>query len=567
MNSQQSPAVSRGMASPRGVSRLNAENTFTQRYDSLLDMFETAVARYPEHTAFTNLGASLSYRELDKRSRALAAYFQHQVGIVAGQRIGLMLPNCLQYPIALFAIIRCGAIVVNINPLYTARELRHQLHDSDIDTLVILSNFAHTVQQVMTDSPVKHVIVSELGDEHSPLRRKVIHFTLHYIKKKVPKWQIAHQSYRDCLKNGQDLPYQRPVIGLDDIALLQYTGGTTGVAKGAMLTHGNLLANIEQIKAVYGDLLVPGQEKIVSVLPLYHIFALMINCLLFVEQGASNLLITNPLDMDSWVASLKKINFSVLSGVNTLYARLLNHSGFRQLDFSALKISVAGGMPIQSHVAEQWQSLTGVPIIEGYGLTECSPLVAVNPLSIQQHIGTIGLPIASTEIVLLDEQGSPVPVGQPGELCVKGPQVMKGYWRHSQETSSVIDIEGWFHTGDIALITEQGLLKLVDRKKDIIIVSGFNVYPSEIEAVLDEHPLISEAVAVGVASEVSGEAVKVFVVRKEVSLTEAQIIRHCREQLTGYKVPKIIEFRDTLPKNPLGKVIRHALTTVVQPEK
>ncbi|WP_241585003.1 AMP-binding protein [Rosenbergiella epipactidis] len=555
------------MASPRGVSRLNAENTFTQRYDSLLDMFETAVARYPEHTAFTNLGASLSYRELDKRSRALAGYFQHQVGVVAGQRIGLMLPNCLQYPIALFAIIRCGAIVVNINPLYTARELRHQLHDSGIDTLVILSNFAHTVQQVMTDSPVKHVIVSELGDEHSPLRRKVIHFTLHYIKKKVPKWQIAHQSYRDCLKQGQDLPYQRPVIGLNDIALLQYTGGTTGVAKGAMLTHGNLLANIEQIKSVYGDLLVPGQEKIVSVLPLYHIFALMINCLLFVEQGASNLLITNPLDMDSWVASLKKINFSVLSGVNTLYARLLNHSGFRQLDFSALKISVAGGMPIQSHVAEQWQSLTGVPIIEGYGLTECSPLVAVNPLSIQQHTGTIGLPIASTEIVLLDEQGSPVPVGQPGELCVKGPQVMKGYWRHSQETSSVIDTEGWFHTGDIALITEQGLLKLVDRKKDIIIVSGFNVYPSEIEAVLDEHPLISEAVAVGVTSEVSGEAVKVFVVRKEVSLTEAQIIRHCREQLTGYKVPKIIEFRDTLPKNPLGKVLRHALTTVVQPEE
>ncbi|WP_241645291.1 AMP-binding protein [Rosenbergiella metrosideri] len=555
------------MASHRGVSRLNAENTFTQRYDSLLDMFETAVARYPEQTAFSNLGASLSYRELDKRSRALAAYFQHQFRIVAGQRIGLMLPNCLQYPIALFAIIRCGAIVVNINPLYTARELRHQLHDSGIDTLVILSNFAHTVQQVMTDSPVKHVIVSELGDEHSPLRRKMIHVTLHYIKKKVPKWQFAHQSYRDCLKHGQDLPYQRPVIGLDDIALLQYTGGTTGVAKGAMLTHGNLLANIEQIKAVYGDLLVPGQEKIVSVLPLYHIFALMINCLLFVEQGASNLLITNPLDMDSWVASLKKINFSVLSGVNTLYARLLNHSGFRQLDFSALKISVAGGMPIQSHVAAQWQSLTGIPIVEGYGLTECSPLVAVNPLSIQQHTGTIGLPIASTEIVLLDQQGAPVPVGQPGELCVKGPQVMKGYWRHSQETSSVIDTQGWFHTGDIALITEQGLLKLVDRKKDIIIVSGFNVYPSEIEAVLHEHPLISEAVAVGVASEVSGEAVKVFVVRKEVSLTEAQIIRHCREQLTGYKVPKIIEFRDTLPKNPLGKVLRHALTTVVQPEK
>ncbi len=567
MNSQQSAALSRGMASPRGVSRLNAENSFTQRYDSLLDMFETSVARYPDHVAFSNLGASLSYRELDKRSRALAAYFQHELGITNGQRIGLMLPNCLQYPVALFAIIRCGAIVVNINPLYTARELRHQLKDSGIDTVIILSNFAHTVQRVITDSPVNHVIVSELGDEHPPLRRKVIHFTLHYIKKKVPKWQITHQAYRDCVKKGQDLPYRRPELRPDDVALLQYTGGTTGVAKGAMLTHANLLANIEQIKTVYGDLLVPGQEKIVSALPLYHIFALMINCLLFVEQGASNLLITNPIDMDSWVASLKKVNFSVISGVNTLYARLVNHPGFRQLDFSALKISVAGGMPIQRQVATEWEDLTGTPIIEGYGLTECSPLVAVNPLTIRQHTGTIGLPIASTEIVLLDEHHFPVPVGQPGELCVKGPQVMKGYWQHSEETSLVFDTEGWFHTGDIAMITEQGLLKLVDRKKDIIIVSGFNVYPSEIETVLNDHPLISEAVAVGITSDTSGEAVKVFVVRKEPSLTETQITVYCREQLTGYKVPKIIEFRDALPKNPLGKVLRHALTTVTQPEQ
>lgn len=567
MNSQQSAVVSRGTASYPDVSRLNAESVFTQRYDSLLDMFEMSVTRYPDHNAFTNLGASLSYRELDQQSEALAAYFQHQLGIVAGQRVGLMLPNCLQYPVALFAIIRCGAIAVSINPLYTARELRHQLRDSGVDTLVILSNFAHTVQQVITDSPVKHLIVTELGDEHPPLRRKLIHFTLHYIKKKVPAWQMASQPYRECIKKGRGLPYQRPELKLDDVALLQYTGGTTGVAKGAMLTHGNLLANIEQIKAVYGDLLVPGQEKVVSVLPLYHIFALMINCLLFVEQGASNLLITNPLDMDSWVTSLKKVNFSVISGVNTLYARLVNHSGFRQLNFSTLKISVAGGMPIQSKVAVAWQSLTGIPIIEGYGLTECSPLVAVNPLSINEHTGTIGLPIASTEIILVDEQGFPVPVGQPGELCVKGPQVMKGYWQHLDETSSVFDADGWFHTGDIAVITEQGLLKLVDRKKDIIIVSGFNVYPSEIETVLNGHPLISEAVAVGIASEVSGEAVKVIVVRKEPSLTEAQIIHYCREQLTAYKVPKIIEFRDALPKNPLGKVLRHALTTVALDEK
>lgn len=562
MNCPQSAALSRGMTSNRGVSRLNADNTVTQHYDSLLDMFEKAIARYPDHLAFTNLGASLSYRVLDKRSKALAAYFQNELGISAGQRIGLMLPNCLQYPIALFAIIRCGAIVVNINPLYTARELRHQLNDSGIDTLVILSNFAHTVQSVIEESPVNHLIVSELGDEHSPLRRKAIHFTLHYVKKKVPRWHFAHQPYRDCLKAGQRQHYRRPTLTLEDTVLLQYTGGTTGVAKGAMLTHGNLLANIEQIKAVYGDLLVPGEEKIISALPLYHIFALIINCLLFVELGGSNLLITNPLDMDSWVKSLKNVKFTVISGVNTLYARLLNHPGFRQLDVSALKISVAGGMPVQNQVATEWQSLTGTHIVEGYGLTECSPLVAVNPLSISRHTGTIGLPIASTEIVLLGEDSLPVPIGQPGELCVRGPQVMKGYWQHSSETSSVLDNEGWLHTGDIALITEQGLLKLVDRKKDIIIVSGFNVYPSEIESVLGEHPLITEAIAVGVHSEASGEAVKVFIVRKEPSLTETQVIRYCREQLTGYKVPKFIEFRDALPKNPLGKVLRHALTTV-----
>jgi len=567
MNSQQSTVLSRKIASQRGVSRLKAENTVSQCYTSLLEMFETAVARYPQQVAFSNLGRSLSYHQLDKRSRALAAYFQNELGVTAGQRIGIMLPNCLQYPVVLFAIIRCGAIVVNINPLYTARELRYQLQDSGITTLVILSNFAHTVERVMEGSPVKHLIVSELGDEHPPLQRKMIHFMLHYVKKKVPKWQLAHHRYRDCVRKGCDLPYQQPSLQLDDVALLQYTGGTTGVAKGAMLTHGNLLANIEQIKAVYGDLLVPGEERVISALPLYHIFALMINCLLFVEQGASNVLITNPLDMDRWVASLKKVNFTVISGVNTLYARLVNHSGFRQLNLSSLKISVAGGMAIQSQVALEWERLTGIPIIEGYGLTECSPLVAVNPLSITQHTGTIGLPVASTEIALVDESLSPVPVGQPGELCVRGPQVMKGYWQRTEESLSVFDCEGWFHTGDIALITDEGLLKLVDRKKDIIIVSGFNVYPSEIESVLNEHPLISEAVAVGIASELSGEKVKIFVVRKDPGLTEEQIIAYCREHLTGYKVPKIIEFRDALPKNPLGKVLRQALTSASASEE
>ncbi|WP_241622780.1 AMP-binding protein [Rosenbergiella australiborealis] len=547
-------------------SKLVAQERITQHYSSLLAMFEQSVGRYANHIAFSNLGASLSYRQLDERSRDLAAYFQHTLGVAVGQRVGVMLPNCLQYPIVFFALIRCGAIAVNINPLYTARELRHQLNDSGANTVVIMSNFAHTLEAVIEESPVKHVIVTELGDEHPILRRTLINFTLNHVKKKVPRWQLPHQQYRHCLAKGKSLPYQRPSLTLDDIALLQYTGGTTGVAKGAMLTHGNLLANIEQIKKVYGDRLCLGEERILSVLPLYHIFALMINCLLFVELGGSNLLITNPVDIDNWVKSLRKYKFTVISGVNTLYTRLFNHAMFRQLDFSSLKISVAGGMPMQPDIAQKWQTLTGSSIIEGYGLTECSPLVTVNALSTNTFTGTIGVPIASTEIILLSEQSEPVPLGQPGELCVRGPQVMKGYWQQPSETAAVIDANGWLHTGDIALITEQGVVKLVDRKKNIILVSGFNVYPSEIESVLNAHPLIEESAAIGVPDEVSGEAVKIFVVRNDRGVTAEQIILYCREQLTGYKVPKLIEFRDSLPKNPLGKILRHTLTTATTTE-
>ncbi|MBT0726300.1 AMP-binding protein [Rosenbergiella australiborealis] len=547
-------------------SKLVAQERITQHYSSLLAMFEQSVGRYANHIAFSNLGASLSYRQLDERSRDLAAYFQHTLGVAVGQRVGVMLPNCLQYPIVFFALIRCGAIAVNINPLYTARELRHQLNDSGANTVVIMSNFAHTLEAVIEESPVKHVIVTELGDEHPILRRTLINFTLNHVKKKVPRWQLPHQQYRHCLAKGKSLPYQRPSLTLDDIALLQYTGGTTGVAKGAMLTHGNLLANIEQIKKVYGDRLSLGEERILSVLPLYHIFALMINCLLFVELGGSNLLITNPIDIDNWVKSLKKYKFTVISGVNTLYTRLFNHAMFRQLDFSSLKISVAGGMPMQPDIAQKWQTLTGSSIIEGYGLTECSPLVTVNALSTNTFTGTIGVPIASTEIMLLSEQSEPVPLGQPGELCVRGPQVMKGYWQQPSETAAVMDANGWLHTGDIALITEQGVVKLVDRKKNIILVSGFNVYPSEIESVLNAHPLIDESAAIGVPDEVSGEAVKIFVVRNDRGVTAEQIILYCREQLTGYKVPKLIEFRDSLPKNPLGKILRHTLTTATTTE-
>ncbi|MBT0722369.1 AMP-binding protein [Rosenbergiella collisarenosi] len=560
MKHQQSAVLSRGTPSQQDVSRVNADNTINQRYSSLLEMFEQATTRFSQQPAFENLGASLTYHQLDKRSEALAAYLQQKLGISAGQRVGLMLPNCLQYPVAFFAIIRCGAIVVNINPLYTARELHHQVSDSGVEALIVLSNFAHTVQAVMAQSPIKHIIVSELGDEHPVIQRKLIHFSLHYVKKKVPKWQLIHHKYRDCLKQGRLLRYQRAQLTRDDIALLQYTGGTTGMAKGAMLTHGNLLANIEQIKAVYGELLIPGEERVVSALPLYHIFALMINCLLFIELGGHNRLITNPLDMDKWLKGLKNFNFSVISGVNTLYAKLVNHPSFQQLNFSALKISVAGGMAVQSDVAAQWQRLTGTPIVEGYGLTECSPLVSVNPLSITRHTGTIGIPIASTEIQLLSDDAQPVLRGEPGELCVRGPQVMKGYWRQTEETTAALDEDGWLHTGDIAQLTEQGLLKLVDRKKDIIIVSGFNVYPSEIEAVLAEHPLIVEAVAVGISHEICGETVKVVIVPKDKSLTQEQVISHCRERLTGYKIPKVIEFRDILPKNPLGKILRSTLT-------
>lgn len=539
----------------------NTEGIDPERYRSLIDLFEQATHKYGDQPAYINLGLTLSFTELEQRSRALAGYFQQQLQIKPGQRVAIMLPNCLQYPITFFAIIRCGAVVVNVNPLYTPRELKHQLQDSGATAVVVLSHFAHTVQAVKDECSIKHVIVSELADEHSYLKRKLIYTTLKYIKKKIPPWQIdGVHPYRHCLSIGKNLDYQRPSINLNEIALLQYTGGTTGIAKGAILSHRNLLANIEQIKAVYGDQLVPGKESIVSVLPFYHIFALMINCLLFLEIGGTSLLISNPYDINGMVKTLRRYPFSVISGVNTLYARLLANEAFKRLNFQSLKIAVAGGMAMQPTVARAWEALTGTYILEGYGLTECSPLVAINPRDIRSHTGTIGKPIAATEIMLLADDGQPVGPGNAGELCVRGPQVMQGYWQQTETINPAIDNQGWLHTGDLAICDEQGLLRLVGRKKEMILVSGFNVYPSEIETVLQQHSQIEEAVAIGTVSESSGEAIKVFVVRKDERLTEREVIDYCRKHLTGYKVPKLIEFRDTLPKNPLGKVLRHALT-------
>lgn len=533
-----------------------------ERYSSLLDLFEQSVTTFSSSIAYHNLGATLTYRQLEQRSRALAAYFQQQLGIKPGQRIALMLPNCLQYPIALFAILRCGAIAVNINPLYTARELTQQLNDSGAKTLIVMSNFAATVQTACNTCALDHIIVTDLGDEHPFGKRQFLYCALKYVKKAIPHYTLNNlHHYRHCLAKGSRMNYQRPEVSAEQIALLQYTGGTTGVAKGAMLSHANLLANIEQIKALYGDKLVAGQETIVSILPLYHIFALTINCLLFIEIGGTNLLITNPYDLRTLVNTLRRQRFTVISGVNTLYARLLSTAKFCQLDFQHLKIAVAGGMAVKPEIAHRWQQLTGVYLLEGYGLTECAPLVAVNPLTIEQHTGSIGRPVVATQVMLRSEQNLAVATGVPGELCVRGPQVMKGYWQQPEETKRVFDEEGWLHTGDIAVRDEQGMLHLVDRKKDIILVSGFNVYPSEIETVLQMHPAIQEAVAVGIDSETTGEAVKAFVVVNSDAVTKDDVIRHCRQLLTGYKVPKIIEFCDSLPKNALGKVLRHRLTS------
>jgi len=529
------------------------------RYGSLIDLFEHAALRYAAQTAFINMGQSLSFRQLDERSRAFAAYLQQGLGLKKGDRVALMMPNLLQYPIALFGVLRAGMIVVNVNPLYTPRELEHQLNDSGASAIVIVSNFAHTLEKVVAKTAVKHVVLTRLGDQLSPAKGTLVNFVVKYIKKMVPKYYLPGAiSFRQVLQNGAQMTYTRPEILNEDVAFLQYTGGTTGVAKGAMLTHRNMQANLEQTKATYGSLLKAGEETVVTALPLYHIFALTVNCLLFIELGGANLLITNPRDIPGLVKELSKYPFTAITGVNTLFNALLNDEGFNKLDFSTLTLSAGGGMAVQKAVAERWEKLTGHYLLEGYGLTECSPLVSVNPYDIQCHNGSIGLPVPSTDIMLVDDEGNKMPEGEPGELCIKGPQVMAGYWQRQDATEEVLK-NGWLRSGDIVTVDHEGFLRIIDRKKDMILVSGFNVYPNEIEDVLMLHPKVREAAAIGVPNDAAGETVKICVVKKDDSLTKDELIAHCKRHLTGYKIPRIVEFRDELPKTNVGKILRREL--------
>ena len=529
------------------------------RYQSLVELFEHSATRFADQPGFVNMGEVMTFRKLEERSRAFAAYLQHGLGLKQGDRVALMMPNLLQYPIALFGILRAGMEVVNVNPLYTPRELEHQLNDSGASAIVIVSNFAHTLEKVVFNTQVKHVILTRMGDQLSAAKGTLVNFVVKYVKRLVPKYNLPDAiSFRSALQRGRRLQYVKPDIINADLAFLQYTGGTTGVAKGAMLTHRNMQANLEQAKAAYSPLFREGQELVVTALPLYHIFALTVNCLLFIDLGGRNLLITNPRDIPGLVKELGKYPFTAMSGVNTLFNALLNNEDFHKLDFSTLRFSVGGGMSVQKAVAEKWEKTTGKHLLEGYGLTECAPLVAGNPYDLKHYSGSIGLPVPSTDIRLVDDNGHDVPPGEPGELWVKGPQVMLGYWQRPEATDEVLK-DGWLATGDVVTVDEQGFVRIVDRKKDMILVSGFNVYPNEIEDVVSQHPKVLECAAIGVPSEVSGETVKICVVKKDASLTKEELLTHCRRHLTGYKVPKIVEFRDELPKSNVGKILRREL--------
>lgn len=529
-------------------------------FQSLGEMFEKSVSLYRERIAYINMGVEISYGELDKLTRDFAAYLQSNLQLPKGSRVAIMMPNVLQYPICMLGALRAGYTVVNCNPLYTPRELEHQLKDSGTETIVILENFAHTLEQVIDKTAVKNVIMARLGDMLGVPKGSIVNFVVKYVKKMVPAWSLpSHVDFGKALSKGAGSDFKAVRVTQEDLAFLQYTGGTTGLSKGAMLTHRNILANLAQAYAWIKPAVVEGGEFIVTALPLYHIFALTANCFAFIRIGASNLLITNPRDIPAFSAELAKYPFTVITGVNTLFNALLNNDQFIALDFSKMKLSLGGGMAVQRSVAEHWKRVTGKPLIEAYGLTETSPAATMNPLNIPEYTGAIGLPISSTEVAIRNDKGVDVPLGERGELCIRGPQVMKGYYNRPEETAAVIMPDGFLRTGDIAVMDEKGYVRIVDRKKDMILVSGFNVYPNEIEEVVAMHPGVLEVASIGVPDEKSGEAVKIFVVKKDQSLTAAQLVAHCREHLTGYKVPSHVEFRTDLPKTNVGKILRREL--------
>lgn len=532
-------------------------------YPTLKDMLERSCLRFRDKTAFTCMNAAITYGELDRLSRDFAAYLQNNLALRKTDRLAIMLPNLLQYPVVLFGALRAGITVVNVNPLYTASELEHQLFDSGAETIVVLENFAHTVEQALPKTGLQHVITTQVGDLLTPLRRRFVNFIVKYVMRNVPRWRISDAiDFRCALRQGARYALNAVDLTREDIAFLQYTGGTTGRAKGAILTHGNMVANVEQTAAWIGLTLKEGEETVVTALPLYHIFALTANLLVFVKLGGRNVLITDPRDIPRLIAELRKTPVTAITGVNTLFSALLDAPGFDEVCAAyrgVLKIAVAGGMAVQRAVAERWQRAMGVPLVEGYGLTEASPIVCANPFDAKEFSGKVGVPVPSTEVAILDQRGNEMPLGEVGEICVRGPQVMRGYWNAPEETAKVLTPDGWLRTGDLGRMDERGFVEFTDRRKDVIVVSGFKAYPTEIEDVAMLHPGVKDAGAVGMPDERSGEVVALFVVRKDPALTAEALLEHCAKYLTGYKRPKRIEFREQLPKTPIGKVLRRRL--------
>lgn len=531
----------------------------TDSATTLVTIIQESFRRFPGKTAYISMGKSITYAELDALTRRFAAWL-HANGLGRGDRVALMMPNLLQYPVCLFGALRAGCIVVNCNPLYTAHELEHQLADAGARAIVVADNFAATLQKALPATQIERVLVTSIGEMLGPIKGRLVDFAVRRVKRMVPAWSLpGSQKLGDALRQARDLPFTDVPLTAADLAFLQYTGGTTGVAKAAMLSHGNLVANVSQAYAWVRPLVKDGEECIVTALPLYHIFALTANCLTFMKLGASNLLIINPRDIPGLIKEMGKVPFSAFTGVNTLFNALLNHPDFAHLDFSRLRLTMGGGMAVQRSVADRWRAATGVSIAQAYGLTETSPAVTINPLDTKIFNGSIGLPVPSTDLSIRDDAGRELGVGENGEICVRGPQVTKGYWNRPDETALVMYPDGFLRTGDIGYVDETGYVYLVDRKKDMILVSGFNVYPNEVEDVAALHPGVREVAAVGVPDERSGEAVKLYVIRKDPTLDADTLIAHCRTQLTGYKVPRYIEFRDDLPRTTVGKILRREL--------
>lgn len=528
--------------------------------NSIPEIMENAFKKFSNLPAYHNMGKTITFSELETESKKFGSYLQNQLGLKQGDRVALMLPNILQYPIALFGILQVGLVAVNINPLYTARELEHQLQDSGARVIVIFANSAHILEKVLEKTDVKHVITTEIGDLLKFPKSLIVNFVIKHIKKMVPDWNIPYAiSFKDALRKGNPLKIRLASIHSEDMAFLQYTGGTTGISKGAILTHGNIVANITQARAWIKTLVHEGKEIIITPLPLYHIFSLTANCLTYSSIGALNVLITNPKDIPGFVKELKKWDFTAITGVNTLFNALLNNADFKDVNFKALKVVLGAGMAVQKPVAEAWQKITGKPLLEAYGLTETSPAACMNPGNLSAYNGFVGLPISSTIVSIKDADENDLPIGEIGEICIKGPQVMKEYWQQPEETKKVMTSDGFFKTGDLGFMNADGFVKIVDRKKDMIIVSGFNVYPNEIEEIVAGHDKVLECAAIGVPDETCGEAVKLFIVKKEPSLSEKELRSFCKEKFTGYKVPKFIEFRQELPKSNVGKILRREL--------